>query len=283
MKSQNEINYERVESAIHFIRENREKQPSLKLIASHVNMSPFHFQRTFQEWAGVSAKQFLQYLNVEYAKNILQKTRVSLSEAAFETGLSGTGRLHDLFVTIEGMTPGEYKNGGENLFINYNFAETPFGEILIASTHKGICCLEFSSTHEESLKELSAKFPNAEYHHITDIFQQNALSIFTQDWTKLKEIKLHLKGTAFQLKVWNALLHIPTGGLATYSDIAAKIKKDKAHRAVGSAIGDNPVAFIIPCHRVIRSTGDFGNYHWGIDRKTAIVGWEAAKNIAKET
>lgn len=278
MKNQNEINYNRIESAIHFIRENRKSQPSLESIANHVNMSPFHFQRTFQEWAGVSPKQFLQYLNVEYAKNILQKTHASLSETAFETGLSGTGRLHDLFVSIEGMTPGEFKNGGEELSINFSFAESPFGEIFIASTHKGICCLEFSSDHEESLKNLSAKFPNAKFCQIVDSFQQNALFIFTQDWTKLKEIKLHLKGTEFQLKVWNALLHIPVGGLTTYGEIATKIKNDKAYRAVGSAIGDNPVAFIIPCHRVIRSTGDFGNYHWGIDRKTAIVGWEAAKS-----
>lgn len=282
MKSQNEINYHRIEAAIHFIRENRKNQPSLEQIANHVNMSPFHFQRTFQEWAGVSPKQFLQYLNVEYAKQILQKTHVSLSETAFETGLSGTGRLHDLFVSIEGMTPGEYKNGGESLSINYSFAESPFGEIFIASTRKGICCLEFSSDYEDPLKNLSARFPNAAYRQIADGFQQNALSIFAQDWTKPKEIKLHLKGTEFQLKVWNALLHIPIGGLATYGDIAARIENGKAHRAVGTAVGDNPVAFIIPCHRVIRSTGDFGNYHWGIDRKTAIVGWEAAKGYSEK-
>ena len=248
-----QLNYERIASAIRFIKENRREQPKLEEVAEHVHISPYHFQRTFQEWAGTSPKHFLQYLNVEYAKRILQETHASLFDTACEVGLSGTGRLYDLFVNIEGMTPGEYKNGGENLTIHYSFAESPFGEIFVASTDKGICCLEFTDNHPASIDNLKRKFPNAKYKQIVDGLQQNALFIFTQDWSKLKEIKLHLKGTDFQLKV------------------------PKACRAVGTAVGENPVALLIPCHRVIRSTGELGNYHWGDVRKTAIIGWEAAR------
>lgn len=282
MSEQQKLNYERIAAAIRFIEENRQEQPKLEAVAEHVNMSPFHFQRIFQEWAGITPKHFLQYLNVEYAKYILQKTHASLLDTAYEVGLSGTGRLHDLFVNIEGMTPGEYKNGGENLSINYSFAESPFGEIFVASTSKGICCMEFADNHEIAFNSLLQKFPNAKFSQIVDKIQQNALFIFTQDWSKLKEIKLHLKGTDFQLKVWDALLKIPMGGLTTYGDIATKINNPKACRAVGTAVGENPVAFLIPCHRVIRSSGALGNYHWGEIRKTAIIGWEAAKCGIKE-
>lgn len=282
MSEQQKLNYERIAAAIRFIEENRQEQPKLEVVAEHVNMSPFHFQRIFQEWAGITPKHFLQYLNVEYAKYILQKTHASLLDTAYEVGLSGTGRLHDLFVNIEGMTPGEYKNGGESLSINYSFAESPFGEIFVASTSKGVCCMEFADNHEIAFNSLLQKFPNAKFSQIVDKIQQNALFIFTQDWSKLKEIKLHLKGTDFQLKVWDALLKIPMGGLTTYGDIATEINNPKACRAVGTAIGENPVAFLIPCHRVIRSSGALGNYHWGEIRKTAIIGWEAAKCGIKE-
>lgn len=274
---QKKMNYSRIADAIRFIKDNRREQPQLDAIAQSVNMSPFHFQRIFQEWVGISPKHFLQYLNVEYAKRILQETRISLLNTAYEVGLSGTGRLYDLFVNIEGMTPGEYRNGGENLAINYSFAETPFGEIIVASTGKGICRMEFTDDHAASLDALVEKFPNAKFTQIVDELQQNALFIFTQDWNRLKEIKLHLKGTDFQIKVWNALLKIPAGSLATYADVAARINNPKACRAVGTAIGENPVAFLIPCHRVIRSSGEFGNYHWGEVRKTAMIGWEAAR------
>ncbi len=276
-ESQQELNYLRIAEAIGFIRENRHDQPGLETIAEAVNMSPYHFQRVFREWAGVTPKSFLQYLNVEYAKRILKETHASLFDTAHEVGLSGTGRLHDLFVTVEGMTPGDYKNGGENLFINYSFASTPFGDILIASTPKGICSMEFADDHMEAFNSLQRKFPRARYCQVCDAIQQNALFIFTQDWSKLTEIKLHLKGTDFQLKVWEALLHIPMGGMTTYGDIAAKIDNPRACRAVGTAIGENPVAYLIPCHRVIRASGEIGNYHWGEIRKSAIIGWEASK------
>lgn len=277
MKQQQELNYERIAAAIRFIKENRQEQPRLETIAGHVHMSPAHFQRMFQEWAGISPKNFLQYLNVEYAKRILKQTHASLFDTACEVGLSGTGRLHDLFVNIEGMTPGEYKNGGQALRINYSFAETPFGQVMVASTDKGICHLAFvDEGEEEALGSLKQLFPNAAYTQCPDRKQEDALSVFNRDWSKPDKIKLHLKGTSFQLKVWETLLKIPAGGLTTYADLATKSGHEGACRAVGTAIGRNPVAFLIPCHRVIKATGDIGNYHWGEVRKEAIIGWEAA-------
>ena len=277
METQESINYQRIADAINYIRLNFKEQPNLDEVAEKVNLSPFHFQRMFTEWAGISPKKFLQYLSVEYAKGILKEKQATLFDAAFETGLSGTGRLHDLFINIEGMTPAEYKNGGKALTINYSFAESPFGNILVASTTKGICYLAFADDKEEAFSQLRAQFPNATYHQVVDMTQQNALFIFKKDWSKLSTVKLHLKGTAFQLKVWEALLHIPMGGLYTYGALAQNIDQPNASRAVGSAIGDNPVAFLIPCHRVIKSTGEFGQYHWGATRKSAIIGWEAAQ------
>src|ERR1700761_3631187 len=277
METQESINYQRIADAINYIRLNFKEQPNLDDVAEKVNLSPFHFQRMFTEWAGISPMKFLQYLSVEYAKGILKEKQATLFDAAFETGLSGTGRLHDLFINIEGMTPAEYKNGGKALTINYSFAESPFGNILVASTAKGICYLAFADDREEAFSQLHAQFPNAAYHQVVDMTQQNALFIFKKDWSKLSTVKLHLKGTAFQLKVWEALLHIPMGGLYTYGALAQNIDLPNASRAVGSAIGDNPVAFLIPCHRVIRSTGEFGQYHWGATRKSAIIGWEAAQ------
>ncbi|MEO6851427.1 MAG: methylated-DNA--[protein]-cysteine S-methyltransferase [Mucilaginibacter sp.] len=277
METQESINYQRIEDAINYIKLNFKEQPDLDDIAAKVNLSPFHFQRMFTEWAGVSPKKFLQYLSLDYAKSILKEKQATLFDAAFETGLSGTGRLHDLFVNIEGMTPAEYKNGGKALQINYSFAESPFGNILVASTAKGICYMAFADYREKVFNELQAQFPNADYQQVVDLSQQNALFIFKKDWSELSIIKLHLKGTPFQLKVWEALLRIPTGGLETYGSLAKVIQMPTASRAVGSAIGDNPVAFLIPCHRVIRSTGEFGQYHWGPARKSAIIGWEAAQ------
>ncbi len=276
MKEQEKTNFSRIAEAIGYIKDNFKEQPGLEEVAERIHLSPFHFQRLFTEWAGVSPKKFLQYITVAHAKKILKENQATLFEAAFETGLSGTGRLHDLFVNIEGMTPGEYKNGGEDLSINYSFAESPFGNILVASTPKGICHIAFADDEPEALRGLQALFPNAAYRQMVDLTQQNALYIFTHDWQKLNQVKLHLKGTAFQLKVWETLLKIPMGRLSSYGDIAKQIQQPNASRAVGSAVGDNPVAFLIPCHRVIQSTGVFGEYHWGSLRKTAMIGWEAA-------
>jgi len=274
----NSTEYDRIATAIHFIKDNFRDQPSLDVIAEHVHLSPFHFQKLFSDWAGVSPKKFLQYLSVEHAKGILKEKQATLFDAAYETGLSGTGRLHDLFVKIEGMTPGEYKNGGQALKINFSFAETVFGNVIIASTSKGICYLAFYDDKKEAFEKLHNTFPNAAYEQMSDLHQANALSFFSKNTDDANAIRLHLKGTPFQIKVWEALLKIPMGKLSTYSSIAYTIENIKASRAVGSAVGDNPVAFLIPCHRVIRSTGEFGNYHWGPVRKLAMIGWEMSTN-----
>jgi len=277
MNEQNNINYDRIAQAIDYIVSNFKEQPNLDEVAEKIHLSPYHFQRLFTDWAGVSPKKFLQYTSVEYAKHILKDKQATLFDAACETGLSGTGRLHDLFITIEGMTPGEYKNGGENLSINYSYAESPFGNILVASTSKGICHMAFADNATEAFTALQKNFPNARYKQVVDLIQQNALYIFTHPWKDLNNIKLHLKGTEFQLKVWETLLKIPMGELTTYGNIAEQIHNPQASRAVGTTIGSNPVAFLIPCHRVIQSTGIFGQYHWGSSRKIAMIGWEAAK------
>jgi AraC family transcriptional regulator, regulatory protein of adaptative response / methylated-DNA-[protein]-cysteine methyltransferase len=282
MNTQETINYNRIAEAIDYIKTNFKKQPTLDEVAEEIHVSPFHFQRLFSEWAGTTPKKFLQYISVEHAKNLLKENHATLFDAAYETGLSGTSRLHDLFINIEGMTPAEYKNGGKDLHINYSFAESPFGNLLVASTQKGICYMAFHEDENIAWEELKQKFPNASFTKKLDMLQQNALFIFQNDWGKLHEIKLHLKGTAFQLKVWETLLKIPMGQLATYGTIAEKIKSPNASRAVGTAIGSNPVAFLIPCHRVIQSSGNFGGYMWGPVRKTAIIGWEAAKTNPTE-
>lgn len=274
-------NYERVEKAIGYLSDHYQQQPDLDEVAKQVYLSPFHFQKIFKDWAGVSPKKFLQYISIQHAKKLLEKNN-TLADVASATGLSATSRLHDLFISIEGMTPGEYKNAGEQLTINYSFAESPFGNIIVASTTKGICHLAFANDEQQALAELKDQFHGATFKQVVDTIQQNALFIFTQDWKDLSRIKLHLKGTAFQLKVWEALLKVPMGDLATYAGVASLIGNPNASRAVGSAIGSNPVAFLIPCHRVIRSTGIFGQYHWGSNRKTAMIGWESARVFAEK-
>jgi len=275
MTIQENIDFERIERAIQFIDQHFKDQPSLEEIAKAVHVSPFHFQRMFTQWAGISPKKFVQYRSLGYVKGLLTK-RTPLVEAAHETGLSGPGRLHDLFVTIEGMTPGEFKSGGAGLTIRYRFAESPFGKVIVASTPKGVCHLHFYDGEADSLSLLQLRFPNASLRPGPDQFQQDALSIFRKDWEDLGQIKLHLAGTAFQLKVWESLLSIPMGMLSTYGEIAGKIGQPNASRAVGAAIGRNPVAFLIPCHRVIQCSGKPGGYRWGADRKSSMIGWEAS-------
>lgn len=277
MSTQDEIDYQRIAKAIDFIRSNFKLQPNLDEVAAKVNLSPAHFQKIFTDWAGTSPKKFLQFISIEHAKSLLKQEKATLFDAALETGLSSTSRLHDLFVKIEGMSPAEYKNGGKDLKINYSFAESPFGKIITASTEKGICYIAFEENIERALKDLIKRFPNASFSERQDAFQQNALSIFNKDWTKLNTIKLHLKGTDFQLKVWESLLKIPLGKLSTYGNLASEIGSPKASRAVGTAIGSNPVAFLIPCHRVIQSSGKIGGYMWGSDRKQLMIGWESSK------
>ncbi|WP_096085100.1 bifunctional transcriptional activator/DNA repair enzyme AdaA [Agaribacterium haliotis] len=272
---QRQLDYQRVEQAIHFIRNNYKAQPSLEQIADAVGLSAFHFQRMFTEWAGVSPKQFIQFLSLNYAKTLLQQ-RKSLMHTAYQSGLSGSARLHDMFVRIEGMTPGEFKSGGANLSINYSFAQSPFGLVLIASTAKGICYLHFEQDKQQAQERLRNYLPNAHYVAKRDSIQENALAIFHGDWRALDKIKLHLAATDFKLKVWQSLLTIPLASLASYSDVATAIARPGASRAVGSAVAANPVAFLIPCHRVIQQSGAIGAYRWGENKKSTIIAWEAA-------
>ncbi len=282
VNNQHPHNYYRIAEAIEYISTHFRSQPGLDEVAAHVHLSPFHFQRLFSDWAGTTPKKFLQYISIGYAKQLLKEQQATLFDAAFETGLSGTGRLHDLFIHIEGMTPAEYKNGGRNLMINYSFADSPFGSLIVASTPKGICYLAFVDDEKEAVAHLQKQFPHALFQRREDLLQQNALSIFQKGRGSLPEIKLHLKGTPFQLKVWEALLKIPLGKLSTYGRVAAQINNAGASRAVGTAIGSNPVSFLIPCHRVIQSSGAFGGYMWGSTRKTAMIGWEIAKTYKSE-
>lgn len=274
---QQQLDYARIEAAIHYIKDNLHTQPSLEEIATAVKLSPSHFQKLFSEWAGVSPKKFTQYLTLQYAKSLLKDQNSSLLETALASGLSGTGRLHDLFVNIEAMTPGEFKQGGAGLTIRYSFGTSQFGDFIIASTPKGICHLFFVSHKEQAIKNLTLYFPNAKLETGTDDHQQQAISFFQQGWHQPAQIKLHLSATPFQLKVWESLLKIPMGNLATYGDIAKSITSPRAARAVGTAIGSNPIAYLIPCHRVIQASGRLGGYMWGETRKSAMIGWEASQ------
>jgi AraC family transcriptional regulator, regulatory protein of adaptative response / methylated-DNA-[protein]-cysteine methyltransferase len=271
---ENSINYNRIEKAIRYLTENFRKQPSLEETAAHVNLSAFHFQRIFSEWAGISPKKFLQYLTVEQLKKDLASAG-SIVEAAEKTGLSAQSRVYDLFVNIEAMTPNEFKKKGSGLEINYGFHDTPFGECFIANTERGICSLLFTDKNKkEILEEFKIKWSNAKIKKDDSAAALIAGKIFLGKKTSLK---LLMGGTPFQLKVWEALLKIPFGTVSSYGHIASAIGNPGASRAVGSAIGSNPVAYIIPCHRVIRSEGIVGSYHWGTERKNAIIGWEKAR------
>lgn len=276
-----QTDYERIATAIEYIRTHFKEQPDLDAVAAQVHMSPFHFQRMFTLWAGISPKKFLQFTSIEYAKQLLTENPLTLLDTAIATGLSGTGRLHDLFVSIEGMTPGEFKNGGAMLSIHYDFAPTPFGEVILANTPKGICHLMFTDNRETSLKQLMSKFPNASFKQCPHSFHRVALSVFETTKEQFDPLHLHLKGTAFQLKVWNALLKIPEGQITSYGKLAGFIQHPGASRAVGTAIGENPVAFIIPCHRVLQSGGDIGGYRWGTIRKTLMIAKEASHKMNK--
>ncbi|MES2618431.1 MAG: methylated-DNA--[protein]-cysteine S-methyltransferase [Bacteroidota bacterium] len=277
MDKRDTLNYQRIEKAIEYIQTHFKAQPSLEEVAEVVHLSAAHFQKLFADWAGVSPKKFLQYTSIEYAKQLLRHTPANLFDTAMETGLSGTGRLHDLFVNIEGMTPGEYKDKGAALTIHFYFYESPFGHLLVASTAKGICYMVFADDEVKASHGLFNQFPKAHFIQQSVALHHEVVKAFAVKEALPGKIKLHLKGTAFQLKVWEALLKIPTGQLTTYGQIADTINSPKASRAVGTAIGSNPIAFVIPCHRVIQASGAIGGYMWGPVRKTAIIGWEAAQ------
>ncbi len=267
--------YDRIEKTIHYLEKHFQEQPSLEEIAQFVHLSPFHFQRLFQKWAGVSPKQFIQYLTAEHAKRRLLESR-SVMEAAYDVGLSGPGRLHDLMVSVEAMTPGEYKAGGKGMKIQWGVHPTPFGDALVAITPRGICGLSFAENPKKVLAEFKAQWSRAQWVENPAGTLKIIRQIFGKRSQKRK-IKILLKGTEFQIKVWEALLKIPTGLVQSYQDVARAIQKPKASRAVGTAVGQNSIAYLIPCHRVIRETGILGDYRWGSSRKKAMLGWEAAQ------
>ncbi|SMC00312.1 DNA-O6-methylguanine--protein-cysteine S-methyltransferase [Hymenobacter roseosalivarius DSM 11622] len=268
--------YERIAAAIAYARTHFKTQPDLDEMARQAHWSPFHFQRKFQEWAGMSPKKFLQYLSLDHAKTLLRQ-QLSVADTAYETGLSGPGRLHDLFVSLEAMTPGEYRQGGADLHIDYSFGDSPFGRYLVATTFKGICKLVFPETDEAAVAELHQEWPQAILAAQETVVHGQVARFFNGTFSPTDRFTMHLKGTPFQLKVWAALLHIPEGQLTTYSQLARVAGHERAVRAVGTAVGDNPISYLIPCHRVIRQTGELGQYRWGATRKVALVGWEAAR------
>jgi AraC family transcriptional regulator of adaptative response/methylated-DNA-[protein]-cysteine methyltransferase len=268
--------YDRIARALRYLETHAKDRPSLERVAREVGLSPAHFQRLFTRFAGVSPKKFLQYLSLSEARKRLAAGESAL-QAAFHAGLSGSGRLHDLFVSIEGMTPGEYKAGGRGLSLEYQFAATPFGRVLVASSARGVVAVLFADHKERALTDLKRRFPQASYKRKATLLQEEALACLRGQG---KKARLHLKGTPFQLKVWEALLSIPPGALAPYSAVAQALRRPKALRAVGAAVGQNPIAVLIPCHRVIQKSGAFGGYHWESARKQALIGWEAARREA---
>ncbi|PWH12182.1 MAG: 6-O-methylguanine DNA methyltransferase [Anaerolineae bacterium] len=268
------LDYVRVEQAIQYLETNYRRQPALAEVAQAVGLSEFHFQRLFTRWAGISPKRFLQFLTKEGAKELLQRTNVL--EAAYGVGLSGPGRLHDLMIATEAVTPGQARNQGRGMTISYGFGETPFGQALIGLTPRGICFLGFVEQDPHlTLTMLQDEWPLATLEHAPEQVNQIFSSIFSIDSVSAP-LPIHLKGTNFQLKVWEALLRIPAGSAATYEEIAIALGQPTAMRAVGAAVGQNPIAYLIPCHRVIHKIGTFGKYRYGSARKKALLIWEAA-------
>lgn len=271
--------YARIEQVIYYLEKNASRQPALSEIAEHVHLSEYHFQRLFTRWVGISPKRFLQFITKEHAKELLAKS-ASILEAAYQVGLSSPGRLHDLFITWEAVTPGEYKLRGEGLTISYGFHPTPFGEILLGSTERGVCNLSFvmPAGRSATLEALYKNWPKASLVENPSVTQPMVAWIFRASVHKADHpLHLYLSGSNFQLKVWEALLSIPSGNVVSYRDIASYLGEPNASRAVGNALARNPVAVLIPCHRVINSLGEFGNYHYGEARKVALLGWEMAK------
>ncbi|MEE3715792.1 methylated-DNA--[protein]-cysteine S-methyltransferase [Tumidithrix elongata RA019] len=279
--------YDRIAKAIAFMRENHLRQPDLATIAEHLHLSEYHFQRLFTRWAGISPKRFLQYLTVEYAKSRIAETK-NLLDLSVDVGLSSSSRLHDLFVNLEAMSPGEFKSGGAGLQIFYGIHDTLFGRCAIATTTRGICTLQFldvadldlATQNIESLLRL--EWPQAEILYDPKATQFACDRIFCptlckNDAPENEPLKLFVKGTNFQIQVWRALLNIPFGAIATYQNLAEAIGRPTAARAIGNAVGSNPIAYIIPCHRVLRASGELGGYRWGCDRKMSILGWEASQ------
>jgi AraC family transcriptional regulator, regulatory protein of adaptative response / methylated-DNA-[protein]-cysteine methyltransferase len=269
--------FDTITKVIQHITDNPKANLSLEQLADFVQLSPAHLQKTFTDWCGVSPKQFQRYLSVEHAKGLLAQNKSNL-QTTLISGLSSQGRLHDLFVDIEAMTPGEYKNGGENLIINYSVHDSQFGLYVVASTTKGICNILFLDSESQALDSLQERWPKAVLVLDQSELHQPVIDFFDHKDTD-KKIKLHLCGTNYQLKVWEALLQIPESKISSYGEIAKQIGdlSGMGSRAVGAAIGSNPIGYIIPCHRVLKSTGEISGYRWGVVRKKAMLGAEAGK------
>ena len=270
--------YDRIAQAIRFIEQNHRRQPSLEEVARSVYLSEFHFQRLFRRWVGISPKRFLQFLTVEHAKRRLEECR-SVLDATYDAGLSSPGRLHDLFVTLEAVTPGEYKARGAGLRIGYGVHDTPFGPALLAATERGLCSLAFVEEDGPgaAVDELRERWSSATVAEDARVTEPLARRIFASDGDDGQPIPLFVQGTNHQVRVWEALLRVPAGAMVSYEQLAAAAGRPDAVRAVAGAVARNQIGYVIPCHRVIRKLGAFGGYRWGSARKQAILGWEAAR------
>lgn len=266
--------YQTINRAITFIRSTLIQQPKLEQIAGSVGMSPYHFQRVFTEWVGMSPKRYQEYLTLGFSKELLQK-RHTLLDVTLNMGLSGTSRLHDLFIKWEAMTPGEYALNGAGVEINWGFFDSPFGQMLAMATKRGLCGIGFVGESSKTVifDDFKSRWPNAVYIENKVILKSLIETLVIGKGT----INIHLIGAPFQIKVWEALMNIPTGFVTTYSDIAKAIDNKAAVRAVGTAVGKNPISWLIPCHRVLRKNGELGGYHWGINLKTALLARESAQ------
>lgn len=274
--------YVRVAEAIRFLRAHCKNQPNLAALSEHLELSEFHVQKLFNRWAGISPKRFLQFLTVEYAKQQMTNTG-DLLGLSLEAGLSGPGRLHDLFVTMEAMSPGEFKHAADGVRISYGIGETPFGRALTATTSRGLCHLAFidDGGEDEAINQLTESWPLAHFERNVAASENLLTQIFDNaPRVKQQPLSLWVCGSNFQIQVWRAMLRIPFAGLLNYQQMAGYLGMPKAARAVGNAIARNPIAYLIPCHRVLRQTGHFGKYRWREDRKAAIVAWEAARQVS---
>ncbi len=271
--------YERIARVIRYLDAHHTERPDLAELAAHLGLSPFYFHRLFGKWAGITPKDFLQSLSLAHVKTLL-RNGASVLDAALAAGFSGPGRVHDLCVTLECASPGELKSGGEGWTIRFGFAETPFGECSLGLGPRGICHLAFvdGDDRREAHASLHKAWPNADLVRDDQKAVQVATSIFRRAEKRDKgpRLRAFVRGSAFQVRVWNALVRVPPGSLISYGRLAAALGQPSAARAVGSAVGSNPIAYLIPCHRVIRETGLIGDYHWGRERKQAMLAWETA-------
>ena len=291
IRTMNAQDFQRIEASIHFIEAHYREEPSLRDIAASVDLSPFHFERLFKRWAGTTPKRFVQCLRLEHAKALLERSR-SLLDVSWDTGLSSPSRLHDLFCSVEAVTPGEYKSGGAGLEIRHGFYATPFGDCLIATTERGICHFSFCDSadetdggsrrvgredHTRELRALQHSWPRARFEGDAGASEALIERFFgSSESNDRGPFHLLVKGTNFQVQVWRALIAIPPGCVVSYSDVANRIGRRDAVRAVAGAIAANSIAYLIPCHRVLRSSGALSGYRWGCERKLALLAWESA-------